>query len=51
MKILNLDVEGFRSLRQIPSWRPGDLAVLNGPNGRGKSNLLRALELLGKQNV
>ena len=45
MKIIQLEVEGFRSLKsQI--WRPGDLNVLIGPNASGKSNLLRALELL-----
>ena len=46
MKILNLDVEGFRSLKSISNWRPKNLNVLIGPNGSGKSNLLRALELL-----
>ena len=46
MKILQLDVEGFRSLRQI-SWTPGNLNVVIGPNGSGKSNLLRILEMLG----
>lgn len=46
MKILSLDVEGFRSLKHIADWRPGSLSVLIGPNGSGKSNLLRVLELL-----
>ena len=46
MKILNLDVEGFRSLKSISNWRPKNLNILIGPNGSGKSNLLRALELL-----
>jgi predicted ATPase len=45
MKILNLHVEGFRSLKSI-DWSPGDLNVVIGPNGSGKSNLLRALDLL-----
>jgi predicted ATPase len=45
MKILSLDIEGFRSLKGV-SWRPGDLNVLIGPNASGKSNLLRALDLL-----
>ncbi len=45
MKITRLDVEGFRSLRNI-SWLPGDLNVIIGPNGTGKSNLLRLLELI-----
>ena len=45
MKILNLHVEGFRSLKSA-DWSPGDLNVVIGPNGSGKSNLLRVLELL-----
>jgi predicted ATPase len=45
MKIVNLQVEGFRSLKS-QSWSPGDLNVLIGPNASGKSNLLRVLELL-----
>lgn len=45
MKITQLDIEGFRSLRKV-SWRPGDLNVIIGPNGSGKSNLLRFLELI-----
>jgi predicted ATPase len=45
MKILQLDIEGFRSLKKV-SWKPGDLNVIIGPNGTGKSNLLRFLELM-----
>jgi predicted ATPase len=45
MKITQLDIEGFRSLKKA-SWKPGDLNVVIGPNGSGKSNLLRALELI-----
>ena len=45
MKIVQLDIEGFRSLKKV-SWRPGDLNVVIGPNGSGKSNLLRMLELI-----
>lgn len=44
MKIIRLDVKGFRSLRDV-TWAPGDLNVVIGPNGTGKSNLLRFLEL------
>jgi predicted ATPase len=47
VKILRLEIEGFRSLRNV-CWEPGDLNVLIGPNGSGKSNLLRALELLAR---
>jgi len=45
MKILQLDIEGFRSLKKV-SWKPGDLNIVIGPNGSGKSNLLRFLELM-----
>lgn len=45
MKITKLNIEGFRSLRDV-SWSPGDLNVIIGPNGTGKSNLLRLMELI-----
>ncbi len=45
MKILQLDIKGFRSLKDV-TWRPGDLNILIGANGTGKSNLLRFLELM-----
>ncbi|KPK73260.1 MAG: hypothetical protein AMJ79_15235 [Phycisphaerae bacterium SM23_30] len=45
MKILNLKIEGFRSLKSI-DFSPGDLNVLIGPNNGGKSNLLHALEMI-----
>ena len=45
MKITRLCIEGFRSLRKV-NWSPGDLNVIIGPNGTGKSNLLRFLELI-----
>lgn len=47
MKITKLHIEGFRSLRNV-SWSPGDLNVIIGPNGTGKSNLLRFLELISE---
>jgi len=45
MKIMSLDIEGFRSLRNV-SWAPSNLNVVIGANGAGKSNLLRFLELI-----
>ena len=45
MKILNLKVEGFRSLKSI-DWSPGDLNVVIGPNAGGKSNLLQLLKMI-----
>jgi len=40
-----IQIEGFRSLKSV-TWKPGKLNVLIGPNGGGKSNLLRVLDLL-----
>ncbi|MBM3747353.1 MAG: hypothetical protein FJW34_16325 [Acidobacteria bacterium] len=45
MKIQELKLEGFRSLQDV-GWPPQDLNIAIGPNASGKSNLLRALELL-----
>ncbi len=49
MKIVQLDIQGFRSLKNV-SWRPGDLNVVIGPNGSGKSNLLRMLEMIANSS-
>lgn len=45
MKIKSINIEGFRSLKNV-DWNPGRLNVIIGPNGTGKSNLLRFLEML-----
>lgn len=45
MKIIDLKITGFRSLKDA-TFHPGDLTVIIGPNGTGKSNLLRLLELI-----
>lgn len=45
MKIKQLNIEGFRSLKNV-NWSPGNLNVVIGSNGTGKSNLLRFLELI-----
>jgi predicted ATPase len=45
MKILSLSIQDFRSLRDV-CWRPGDLNVLIGPNGSGKTNLVVLLKLI-----
>ncbi len=46
MKINRILIRGYRSLKEI-DWKPGSLNVVIGPNGTGKSNLLRFFELLG----
>lgn len=43
-----LQIQGFRSLRDVALDFPGAVTVLIGPNGAGKSNLLGALRLLGE---
>lgn len=45
MKINRISINGYRSLKEI-DWAPGSLNVVIGPNGTGKSNLLRFFELL-----
>lgn len=45
MRLDKLEIEGFRSLKST-TWTPGDLNVIIGANGSGKSNLLRLLYLL-----
>lgn len=45
MKILRLDIEGYRSLKKV-TWKPGDLNILIGPNGSGKTNVVDILELI-----
>ncbi len=45
MKILRLDIEGYRSLKKV-TWEPGDLNILIGPNASGKTNLVNLLELI-----
>lgn len=45
MRIGQLTIDGFRSLKNV-TWEPGNLNILIGPNGTGKSNLIRFLELI-----
>ena len=45
-KLTRLTAAGFRSIRQV-DMRPGDLTVLVGANGTGKSNFISLFNLLG----
>ena len=45
MKLCNLSLMGFRSFKAL-SWSPGNLNLIIGQNGSGKSNLLKFFELL-----
>lgn len=45
MKVTNLRIENYRSLDDFSMQRLGDLVILTGENGSGKSNILEALEL------
>ena len=44
-QVNKIGVKGFRSLKAV-SWEPDRLNLVIGANGSGKSNLLRALEML-----
>jgi predicted ATPase len=47
MKIHSLSAHDFRSLQKI-DWQPGNLNVLIGPNGSGKTNLVLLLKLISQ---
>jgi predicted ATPase len=50
MGIQELKIRGYRSFRDA-IWRPGRLNLLVGPNGGGKSNLLRLLQFLRESSA
>ena len=45
MKISKIEIKCFRSIRSL-SLTPGDYSVLVGENNAGKTNILRALNLV-----
>ncbi len=45
MKITNIHIENFRSIKEL-DFNPSDYSVLVGENNSGKSNILRALQLV-----
>ena len=40
IRLKKISIEGFKSIRRLDAFEPGDLTVLIGPNGAGKSNLI-----------
>ena len=45
IRLDRLTVRGFRSIRALEDFEPGDLTVLIGPNGAGKSNFLNLFRM------
>ena len=48
MRVINLDITGFRNLRQVRMDCSPGLNLLIGPNASGKTSLLEALYFLGR---
>lgn len=45
MKIKNLEIDGYRSLKNVVIENLSDINIFHGENNTGKSNILKALEL------
>ena len=41
-----ITLKGFKTIRELDDFRPGQLTVLIGPNGAGKSNFISFFGLL-----
>jgi DNA replication and repair protein RecF len=48
MRVTNLDITGFRNLRQVSLDCAPGLNLLIGPNASGKTSLLETLYVLGR---
>lgn len=46
-KLTKLTIHGFKSIRDLVDFVPGNLTVLIGPNGAGKSNFISFFRMLG----
>jgi len=46
--LASLTVRGFKTIRDLTEFPPGQITMLIGPNGAGKSNLLSFFRLLSR---
>ena len=46
VKLERISIKGFKSIKRLDEFAPGDLTVLIGPNGAGKSNFLSVFRFL-----
>lgn len=46
IRLEKLTLHGFKTIRELSAFEPGDLTVLIGPNGAGKSNFISFFRLL-----
>lgn len=45
-RLTSITLQGFKTIRQLADFKPGDLTVLIGPNGAGKSNFIAFFRML-----
>ena len=45
-RLESITLKGFKTIRELDDFRPGQLTVLIGPNGAGKSNFLSFFRML-----
>jgi len=45
-RLTNITLRGFKTIRELTDFAPGDLTVLIGPNGAGKSNFISFFRML-----
>lgn len=45
-KITSIEISGYRSIKHVKLDDLGDIVILHGPNGCGKSNILRAIDCI-----
>jgi predicted ATPase len=46
--LASLTLRGFKTIRELEEFEPGQLTVLIGPNGAGKTNLLAFFRMLSR---